>query len=186
MNLKEFKSEIRKIILEELRAQLPIIIESVVTSIQKTTPPPRQSPQVHAPAKKTLEQLLKENESEEEEIQKPQGSLKKYSNNPVLNAILNETTNDLRSRDRMSGSGVSIVGLTEPFEKLTSVTDSDVIVENEIPEQSFSVPTETAASSAGTVDSVVDIKDKLPPFLSKMFSRERNKAILEKSKEINS
>jgi len=191
MNAKEFKAEIRKIILEELRAQLPIIVESVITSIQKSAPQ-NNSPEEKKPIQESIKNNkyignLLETLDETDDITPSspappqQQTTKKYTSNPILNAILNETTNDLRSRERMAGINPIGAGLDGEFSTLTSAEDPGATL-NETPQ--LRSPTTITQPVTPIVKSVIDIKNELPPELARMFSKERNKAILEKSKNI--
>lgn len=84
MKTEEFKSIVRSIIQEELKAILPTMIPKILTEVLSNNIKTESTPKVE-----------KEIVAERVNPSQPQKQYKKYTNNEMLNQILNETTGGL-------------------------------------------------------------------------------------------
>lgn len=92
MKPEEFKKIIRVIVQEELKRQLPALIPQVLTEILSGNKSAPVIMERHPVAKAPVTQQVRK----QPVIEKPR-ELKKYTNNPLLNQILNETAANPRA-----------------------------------------------------------------------------------------
>lgn len=88
MKTNELKELIRSVIREELDKTLPTLIPKVLTEVLT--------------GKQTDEPVIEQKTVVKESVQKPK-EIKKYSSNPVLNEILNQTVVKIPKEDSMVG-----------------------------------------------------------------------------------
>ena len=150
---------IEQLVAKEVRRQLPILLQECLT-------PPAPKLDSCNNNITSLKNLM-ENADVEVPSSKPPVIAKKYSSNPMVNQILNETVNDLGLRE--SGRSPS-VGLDGTFSKIRG----DVGTLNE----AMSVPVHSSMSAPV---SILDTKNQNPE-VEKLMKWDFS-AILKKSKE---
>ena len=163
MKSKILISLIEQIVVKEVRKQLPILLQECLT------PPVIQKPSIKIEDDSSLKHLLEQSEVEEQPRIKPPVVVKKYSTNPMVNQILNETVNDLGLRE--SGRSPS-VGLDGSFTKLQA--DGGILNES-----ATNIPNLPLSPSVPV--SILDTKDQNPE-VEKLMKWDFS-AILKKSKE---
>jgi hypothetical protein len=146
MKKSDFENFIRKIVSEEVRKQLPSVISEAFQSMVNEKP-------IIEP------QLKKPSIQKGATTPKP---FKQYTKNPILNQILNETTNDLKARDHMSGPSV---GLLESMDKI--MANDDAVVTGDM--------RELMSESVGSPTSVLDVKQHLPEPVKNALTRDYRK-----------
>lgn len=122
--LTQLTQIIEHLVAREVRKQLPNVIAEVFQQglnkqpvlTEKQQPKPQPQAVKEAEEQNELQTSLKElfsgvtpsgmNENQQP-VQKPQ---KQYTKNPILNQILNETSGDLRQRERMVGGAAAVAG----------------------------------------------------------------------------
>lgn len=104
------KGLIERMVSNEVKKQLPILLEELLTDPQSSTNAPKSQLTETIKQKSSLRELLAEEKDVSPPVQPPrQKQTKKYSSNPMINSILNSTVNDLSLRE--SGRAVPAVGL---------------------------------------------------------------------------
>ena len=92
MKTDDLKKIIRGIIQEEIREQLPLLIPQVLAEILNSKSAPTKS--VNRPVVNRAQQVVQS---------APKKEVKKYSNNPLLNQVLNETVNKIAPENSYTG-----------------------------------------------------------------------------------
>jgi hypothetical protein len=136
--LNQLMRIVETMVQKEIRKQLPVLIaetfrnmvgKQIISDQHKSTSVPieeSESPTVDD-TRLSLKELFSEDPAVNTPDPRPQPA-KQYTTNPILNKILNETTPDLRQRERMMGGSAMMAG----YSPSVSMADPspDVMVDN--------------------------------------------------------
>lgn len=175
--VSQLKEVIRALIHKELK---PMIQEEVSKAMGKVLVEMVKEIKKPLPNSKNNQPVINEDVEQVEELEQrsPIATLK--TNNPLLNEALATTSRTYRGMPRNPGAGSLVSMMDGGFDK---VGQSESVDYEEPTTNLGRIKNLVAESSVPQVESVLDVKNELPPHLQKLFSGKNLGAILKKSKE---
>ena len=146
------KGLIEKMVSNEVKKQLPILLEELLTNPSNNTSIPK--PVELTSRTSTLKEILEDKEVSNVKPAPTQKQTKKYSSNPMINSILNSTVNDLSLRE--SGRAVPSVGLDGQIGMSARIEDLNESIISQ--PQYNNTKIEASNVSSPVIDSVLDLK----------------------------
>ena len=146
-NTKLLKTLIEQMVSKEVKKQLPILLQELLTKdAEPDTIVPSAAPKKQSNT--SLLELMTKQEPQPRQVVTPKVA-KTYTKDPMINAILNETVNDLSTRESGRSPYVGMDGSLS----MNSNSDEGMLNESIAPGHQQHI---------GTTDSVLDFKGKDP------------------------
>lgn len=165
-NTKLLKNLIEQMVSKEVKKQLPLLLHELLGKEDEL--PTMPQPSTNKPMRSSLMELVGGMETSKPQPTVTPRVTKQYTKNPMFNAILNQTVNDLSSREGGRAPSVSMDGNFS----MTDMSEVGILNESIVPTQNISMP---------SAESVLDYKGKDAAVDNLM--KWDFKAILEKSKK---
>jgi hypothetical protein len=128
MKIDQLKQIIREIVVEEIKKSLPTIVPQIVANalLGQSNPINKSVPITAEPEEDSFFESLKSSLTPPKPVVKQQ--VKKYSNNPVLNAVLNETQGGV-PQENSYGVQLPKAAFKQPSHDIPVVTNNPILNE---------------------------------------------------------